>query len=199
MVGAGRRGVPGPLTYLALGDSYTIGTGASSASRAWPALIGARLGVEVVNPAVNGYTTADLIRFELPLLGQVRPRLVSLLIGANDLVQGSPESRYQKALRIIHDAIAAAGPESVLCVSMPDWSVTPAAGEFGEPEDIRRRIDAFNRIAREEARARHLLWADVSEVSRAGSLSADGLHPDDAQYAAWAAAIWEVVAESWSS
>ena len=51
----------GPLHYLALGDSYTIGTGASDESHSWPAIIAARLGAELTNPAVNGFTTLDLM------------------------------------------------------------------------------------------------------------------------------------------
>ena len=199
MVGIGRRGAARPLSYLALGDSYTIGTGASTPAAAWPAIIARRLGADLANPAVNGFTTADLIREELPLLDRLRPRLVSLLIGANDIVQGFSAQRYAAALREIHGAIAAVQPASVLGVAIPDWSITPTAAAFGRPDQIRSRIDSFNQIARVEAEARGWLWADVVPASRAGSLSADRLHPDDAQYAAWAEVIWEVVAAPWSA
>src|SRR5579872_804859 len=82
------------LRYLALGDSYTIGTGASDPSRSWPSIIAARLEseggrpVELVNPAVNGFTTDDLIEHELPYLARFKPQLVTVLIGVNDLVRG---------------------------------------------------------------------------------------------------------------
>lgn len=151
-----------------------------------------------MNPAVNGFTTADLIRRELPLLERVRPRLVSLLIGANDVVQGASAERYRAALSSIHDAIAAVAPASVLAVSVPDWSGTPAAGSFGDPSAIRRRIDEFNEIARGEAGARGALWADVAPASRGATLAGDGLHPDDSQYATWAELIWQVVHEPWT-
>ena len=151
-----------------------------------------------MNPAVNGFTTADLVRHELRLLEQVRPRLVSLLIGANDIVQGFSPQRYADALRRIHDAIAAVAPASVLCVSIPDWSETPAARTFGDPRAIRRRIDAFNGIARAEAEGRGALWADVVPASRGAALAADLLHPSDAQYAAWSELIWDVVGAPWT-
>src|SRR5207245_1150930 len=83
-----------PERFLALGDSFTIGTG-TSPDRSFPAVLvgiwgeaGAR--VELANPAVNGYTTDDLIAEELPLVASFRPDLVTLLIGANDIVQGAP-------------------------------------------------------------------------------------------------------------
>src|SRR5205809_6332509 len=96
------------IRYLALGDSYTIGTGASDESRAWPSIIAARLGAELTNPAVNGYTTKDLIRYELPLVRKVKPELVTVLIGLNDLVQGRTSDEYRRSLHTIYDQPAEA-------------------------------------------------------------------------------------------
>ena len=95
------------MRYLALGDSYTIGTGASDGSRSWPSIIAARMGVELTNPAVNGFTTLDLIRHELPYLERSRPDFVSILIGVNDLVQGRTPDQYRESLKVIYDRISA--------------------------------------------------------------------------------------------
>src|ERR687887_743546 len=203
-------GSSGPVRYLALGDSYTIGTGASGPEAAFPSRLRRRLeeyagrGVEVVNPAVNGYTTADVVRDELPLLQRARPDLVSVLVGANDVARGWSLDDYQRGVRTIYAAVAraVARPLAVLAVSIPDWSVTPAARGFGEPEELRTRIETCNAIAQVEAQAHGFLWADVSEVSRAlgrEGLSEDGLHPDDRQYEAWAEAIWSAVGPRWAS
>ncbi len=122
-----------PSAYLALGDSYTIGTGASDESRSWPAIIAARLNAELTNPAVNGYTTLDLIRHELPLVKGLQPDLVSVLIGVNDLVQGRTPEQYRDSLRTIYEEVAtlklAAG--RVAAVSIPTWSYAPAAADYG--------------------------------------------------------------------
>jgi tryptophan 2,3-dioxygenase len=203
-------GSSGPVRYLALGDSYTIGTGASGPEAAFPSRLRPRLeeyagrAVEVVNPAVNGYTTADVVRDELPLLDRVRPDLVSVLVGANDVARGWSLDDYQRGVRTIYAAVAraVARPSAVLAVSIPDWSVTPAARGFGRPDELRTRIETCNAIAQVEARTHGFLWADVSEVSRAlgrDGLSEDGLHPDDRQYEAWAEAIWSAVGPRWAS
>jgi lysophospholipase L1-like esterase len=86
----------------------------------------------------------------------------------------------------------------VFAVSIPNWSVVPAARDYGDPEQIRNLTDTFNDIAREEAMARGFGWIDITAASlsglgSAGWISADGLHPGDRQYAAWAEVIWHSV------
>ena len=183
------------LRYLALGDSYTIGTGASDDAHAWPAIIASRLGAELTNPAVNGYTTLDLIRDELPLVKRVDPDLVSVLIGVNDLVQGRTPEQYRESLRQIYEAVAG---RRVFSVSIPTWSYVPAAADFGGAARVDRLTTTFNEIAREEAEARGYRWIDIgpasiSGIGTRGWIASDHLHPADAQYAAWAEAIWTLL------
>ena len=185
------------MRYLALGDSYTIGTGASDESKSWPAIIAARLPAELTNPAVNGYTTEDLIRDELPLVKVVDPNLVTVLIGVNDLVQGRSLDQYRHSLATIYDTIE---DRPVVAVSIPTWSYAPAAAGFGGADYVERLTGEFNDVARGQATARGFAWVDLGPVSasRIGTpewIASDQLHPGDAQYAAWADVIWPVVRE----
>ena len=201
---AGGRGkvISGLVKYLALGDSYTIGTGASDESRAWPSIIAARLGAELTNPAVNGYTTVDLIRNELSYLERDRPDVVSILIGVNDLVQGRSAEQYRESLRTIYDRVQELSlPKGrVIAVSIPAWSYVPAAADFGGAEHVALMTSVFNEVAREEAEARGFTWVDITEASTSGVgakgwIASDELHPGDAQYAAWAEAIWKAAGD----
>jgi tryptophan 2,3-dioxygenase len=196
------------LRYLALGDSFTIGTGTAGPENAFPARLaghaGERSGIEleVTNPSVDGYTTADLIREELPLLAAVRPHLVSILVGANDLVRGWSRETYEGGLRTIFDAVAAAvpAPGSVLVVTVPDWSLAPAASAFGSPDHLRVEIDGRNELAMSEARRRGFRVFDIVPISRrlgVAGLGPDHLHPAQAQYDRWADEIWEAVGPDW--
>jgi acyl-CoA thioesterase-1 len=199
------------LTYLALGDSYTIGTGASHESRNFPSLLAQRIEhetsrpVRVVNPAVNGFTTIDLLGKELGFIRELQPDLVTVLIGVNDLVRGRSPEAYRESLDEIYDAIATLGLPGarVAAISIPDWSVVPAARHYGGPELIHSLTEQFNGIARTAATAHGFTWVDITEVSRRGLgtfdwISVDELHPGDPQYAAWAEKIWDAIRGAWS-
>jgi lysophospholipase L1-like esterase len=146
---------------------------------------------------VGGFTTLDLIARELSHVRRLRPDLISILIGVNDLVRGRTAGDYRASLVAIYDEVAArkAADGRVFAISLPNWSVVPAARQFGDPEQIRELTDAFNDIAREEAAERGFGWIDITAASISGLgtpgwISSDGLHPGDAQYAAWAEVIW---------
>jgi acyl-CoA thioesterase I len=200
------------IRYLALGDSYTIGTGLASVAQNFPSLLARRLteetglDVALTNLGVNGYTTADLIREELPVARTLRPELVTILIGANDLVQGSDEAAYRGRLQLIYQAIKQLGvpAKQVLAISIPDFSPLPGAAPFGSPSELRTRVDAFNETARAAATSEGFGYADITEISREASrghdwLAADRLHPGPTQHRAFADHLWEVAGPTWTS
>ena len=184
--------------FLALGDSFTIGTG-TTPDRSFPAILVRRwsergISCDLRNPAVNGYTTDDLIRDELPLVASYAPDLVTILIGANDIVAGSPEDRYRAQLRRIHDRIVTEAPGARrFALPQPDWSVAPASVAFGDASVVARTIERFNEIAREEAERAGASYVDIfplmRDQMRRGMFAPDGLHPSAEAYAQWADAL----------
>jgi acyl-CoA thioesterase-1 len=188
------------LRYVALGDSYTIGTSVREAER-WPNQLVAHVpGLELVaNLGVNGYTSRDLIRDELPRLASLRPELLSVLIGVNDVVQGVPESTYRTNVGLILDEVVRwVGASRALVVTTPDYTVTPSGAAFGDPAQQAAGIRANNAIITELATARAIAVADIHDLSlrAAGTRSlvaGDGLHPSGAQYALWVERIIPVV------
>jgi acyl-CoA thioesterase-1 len=186
---------PAPATrYLALGDSFTIGTGATP-QQSFPARLAARASceVELRNAAVNGYTTADVIDDELPALAGFAPTFVTLAIGANDIVRGSTPDEYRVRLRRILAAVRATGVARVVTIPQPDWSLSPAAQAFGDPAEIHARIVEANAILRDETAAAGGTYADLFDLmesqARAGLVARDGLHPSAEAYDAWAAEL----------
>jgi len=189
------------VRYVALGDSYTIGTSVA-VDEAWPSQLVERLdGLQLVaNLAVNGYTSSDVIERELPELDALQPELVSLLIGVNDVVQGVSDSEYAANVALILDRLVeAVGEGRIVCVATPDYTLTPRGGSFGDPVQQSDRIVRVNAILREACDQRGISFVpQVFEISQRVTedptlVADDGLHPSGAQYALWTDAIEPVV------
>lgn len=192
-----------PLRYVALGDSYTIGTSEAVDAR-WPNQLVARLDEAatgqgpaqarldlVANLGVNGYTSRDVVAAELPALDGLRPGFLTLLIGVNDVVQGVPADVYRaNVVAILDDLVGRVGTGRVVVVTTPDYTVTPAGSDYGDPADQAAAIRAFNAILSEVAGAHGVTVVDIHDLSlRAATdrslVASDGLHPSGAQYALW--------------
>lgn len=200
---AGPSVTEGGLRYVALGDSYTIGTSVTSAE-SWPSQLAAReprLQL-VANLGVNGYTSRDLIEAELPALHGLAPEFVTLMIGVNDVVQGVPEETYRANLGVILPAVLAEVPAArVVCVATPDYTVTPQGSAFGSPAQQRAGIQRVNQILGELCTARGIPFVpDIFQISEAAAtdrslVAGDGLHPSGKQYRLWVDAIQPVAEE----
>ena len=188
------------MRYVALGDSYTIGTSVDAVER-FPDQLARRIpGLELVaNLGVNGYTTADLIRDELPALSGLAPGFVTLLIGLNDVVQDIPLVTYEANVVKIFDVLLAAVPvDRLVIVSIPDYTVTPAGADYGDPSAKSAAIVDANSTMERLAGERGVPFVDIYDVSLGAAsdrslVAADGLHPSGRQYAMWVERIEPVV------
>jgi lysophospholipase L1-like esterase len=176
----------GPLVAF-YGDSYTLGTGASSPDRRWSSLISADRGWREFNPSVNGLGFVNnrpaTGAGDLPdLIIAERPDIVFVTMGLND------NFSYDRGAGRIHSAIVddlgrlrAALPDARFVVVEPFWYT-------GDRPDS---VDTIIGWVRDEAAAIGAEW--IPGASRwldghyAGSpdswMAADGLHPDDTGYA----------------
>jgi acyl-CoA thioesterase I len=197
--------MPGRLRYVALGDSYTIGTALTRPSDRWPdrlvAAVDTPPGLELVaNLGVNGFTSRDVIEVELPQVAALRPAFVSLLVGVNDVVQGVPADTYRTNAARILDALLGLLPASrLVTVATPDYTVTPQGASYGDPATRAAAIRAINAILPELAADRRIAFVDIHDLSLRAAhdrslVADDGLHPSGAQYALWVERIAPVVA-----
>ena len=191
---------PDTMTFLALGDSYTIGESVDSTLR-WPVQLTEALrgeGVPVREPIIvarTGWTTDELADGIAGAGITGTFDLVTLLIGVNNQYRGREVEEYRVQLRdLLSQAIAFAGgdPERVLVLSIPDWGVMPFA-EGRDREQIALEIDEYNGVKQIECGKAGVTYLDITEVSRgAGSdaslVAGDGLHPSGAMYGLWAEA-----------
>jgi lysophospholipase L1-like esterase len=200
-------GAATPLRFVALGDSYTIGTAVRTRAERWPDQVVARLrgadGSErlelTANLGVNGFTSRDLIDQELPRLSTLAPGFASILVGVNDVVQGVSAADYEaNAGRILDELLALLPANRILAVATPDYTVTPQGAAYGDPVVQSGGIRRNNAILGGLALDRGIAFVDIHDLSlRAATdrslVADDGLHPSGAQYRLWAERIAPVV------
>jgi lysophospholipase L1-like esterase len=197
--------VAAAITYLALGDSYTIGEGAPATGR-WPvhlAKMARAQGLALAKPTIiarTGWTTAELQEAIRAAHNPHTYGLVSLLIGVNNQYRGQSVALYRTEFRaLLATAIAFAGgqPQHVLVLSIPDWGQAPFA-EGRDRAQIAVEIDQFNAVAHEECQHADVAFVDITPLTRtpasdAKQFVADGLHYTGAQMRQWAALALPVV------
>lgn len=196
------------LRYVALGDSYTIGTSVALGER-WPDRLVAALGTGldrmprlklVANLAANGRTSGDVLRDQLPRLNTLEAGFVTFQIGVNDVVQGVSSDRYQENVRAVLDALLTRLPAGrLLTVTTPDYTVTPAGADYGDPVTRRGGIVRINAILAQLAADRGIAIVDIFDLSQRVAadrslVAHDGLHPSARQYDLWVERIEPVVA-----
>lgn len=148
---------------------------------------------------MNGYTSADLIRDQLPALPGLAPEFVTLGIGVNDVVQDVPRATYEANVITILDVLQAAVPsDRIVTVSIPDYTVTPAGADYGDPETKRAGIVQENATMARLTGERGIAFVDIFDISSRAAddrslVASDGLHPSGAQYALWVERLAPVV------
>lgn len=185
-------------SYLALGDSYTIGEGVpvyenfpyqtvQLLRKAGYNLYAA----EIV--AKTGWTTDELQTGIATSRLLVNYDLVSLLIGVNNQYRGRSIPEYaQQFEALLQQAIGFAGKQAdhVFVLSIPDWGVTPFAnGRDGIT--IAQEIDAFNAVNKMLAEKYAVNYIDITPGTRLAAhdtslLAADQLHYSQKEHALWA-------------
>jgi lysophospholipase L1-like esterase len=147
--------------------------------------------------ARTGWTTGELAAAIEQTEFEPEYELVSVLIGVNNQYRGYDLEPYREEFAdLLKRAIAFAGgePGHVLVLSIPDWGMTPFAGnDRRTAETITTEIAAFNAINREETLRLGAVYIDIFPISQGAYadpdlIAADGLHPSAAQYELWAEA-----------
>ena len=199
---------PRQITFLALGDSYTIGE-AVAADQSWPSQLAEALpagGIEVTDLRVvarTGWTTTDLITVAAKGQNRFEYDLVTLLIGVNNQFQGLPFEMFEKEFAELLDMAinyAAGDTSHVVAVSIPDYGVTPS-GALRGAERIRREIDLYNNRGREIAEGYGIPYVDITTISRLAAddstlVAIDNLHFSGKMYALWVERLLPVVIDA---
>jgi lysophospholipase L1-like esterase len=181
----------GELLYVALGDSAAQGIGASEPGRGYVGILAERmahrsgLSVRTVNLSVSGATVDQAVDYQLPRLAKLRPDVVTVSIGANDIPSWNARA-FETGLATIFAAL----PAQAIVADLP---------YFYLPGN-ERKVAVANGLVHRLAKERGLAVAELhATTKRPGILGAvtlfagDRFHPNDRGYALWASAFARLV------
>jgi lysophospholipase L1-like esterase len=194
------------LTYLALGDSYTIGELVPKEQNFPHQLVHLlrKQHLDVADPliiATTGWTTDELQAAIREHRLHETFSFVTLLIGVNNQYRGRELDNYRKEFTgLLDQAIVFANghTQNVFVLSIPDWGVT-AFAEGRDRAQIAKEIDDYNAANKEITLAHKCHYLDITDSTRkngtdAAFLAEDGLHPSGKEYAVWAERLAPMVA-----
>lgn len=193
-------------SYLALGDSYTIGESVPAAEN-FPnqtAQLLRNAGFDFEAPeiiATTGWTTDELQNAILKHKLQATFDVVTLLIGVNNQYRERAVENYKPEFELLlQQAIHFAGnnPHHVIVLSIPDWGVTPFAVDRNRNR-IAKEIDAFNAVNKSISEKYEVHYLDITPGTREAAhdrslIATDGLHPSGKEYSLWATELEKVIA-----
>jgi len=190
------------LSFLALGDSYTIGESVSQDQR-WPnQMVDIALNQDVFFDQPNiiaktGWRTEQLIDTLNKINFNKKFDYVSLMIGVNNQYSLKPIDIFRSDLiKLLDMSIGySIKRDNVVLISIPDWGVTPFAEGY-DRNIIKEDIDQFNSVIKDIANTNNILYVDVTEISRRAMIEKDliandSLHPSGKMYKEWAEKIYD--------
>ena len=189
------------LTYLALGDSYTIGEGVNASDR-YPMQLVQEWNKAAKKPfaspliiAKTGWTVDELeAGIQATTIAAEGYDLVTLLIGVNNQYRGRTVESYTLDFeKMLQRAIAFArgNKAHVIVLSIPDWGVTPFAISKGvNPAQVAKQIDDYNEKKKEICEKYGIKFIDITVEYRVNGglpegVVEDQLHPSKLIYGQW--------------
>lgn len=175
-----------PISYVALGDSFTAGHDGEEGGR-WPDRLAAGLGLEPEagyrNLAREGATSEE-VGGQVNDALQLEPDLITLICGANDVLLSlhpDPDA-YAERLSGMFDRLRYARPEAaILTATAPERLRFMRLGRRTRSR-VLESLHAFNRVTRSVAADHGVLCLEVAEhdgLDDPANFADDGLHASE--------------------
>ncbi|MDQ3239188.1 MAG: SGNH/GDSL hydrolase family protein [bacterium] len=182
--------------YFAFGDSYTVGESVKK-DQSFPSLLVRKIndsGVRLEKRgelARTGWNSGDLIG-EMENSRLEKADLATLLIGANDIVQGVSVGEFEENLRKLIEMIAkyVNQKDKLIVLTIPDFTKTKVGTRFGNDGKTAKEIVAFNSVIEKVSRENGVTVVDIYPISLNMEndlelVATDSLHPSGKLYRKW--------------
>lgn len=189
------------FVYVAMGDSTVEGIGTSHLSKSFPALVFEKIKQDkkeasFYNLGKGGARVKDVIELQLPKAISLKPDLVTISVGANDLRHKTKLKDFEKGYYFLIKTLREKTNAQIIISNIPDISLLPSLSIFVKylAKFMSRRL---NRVIAKHAKQFKCILIDLYEGSRIYSkkykdlIAGDGFHPSDRGYSLWAKAIIE--------
>lgn len=178
----------GEIVYLALGDSAAQGIGASKPMKGYAGLIAEHIerksskSLRVINLSKTGATLKDYLDEQAPIISTLKPDIVTIEIGANDIKRFAPE-RFRREFKKVLETL----PDGAYVSNMPLFNSRPSL--IGKAKHASRIIEE------ELKQYPKLIFVDLEKVTRENQsvfgFAPDLFHPNNLGYKNWSNAFVE--------
>ena len=166
---------------LAYGDSLTFGIGANSNTQSYPAVLQQLTGLTVINAGISGEVTAQGLQRLPRVLDTIKPSLVILCHGGNDLIRRLGNEQLKNNLNQMIALIQKSGAEVVL-LGVPSFNLT-----FSVP-------DLYTELAET-----HMLPIELEilpSIERDPKMKSDQIHPNAFGYKIMATSLQSLLVKT---
>ncbi len=196
-----KNGEVATTTYVSLGDSLTAGAGAFSYDETYPYLLASKMtnagaNIKLNNFSVSGYKTQDLIDDLLEPAIAVKPDIVTLLIGVNDIHNHVGKENFKKNYKYILDRLTKETKAKIYLINIPyigsNTAIVPPLDYYFETE-----TNEYNKIIKELATQYNLKYIDLNSPTKdlfktdGPHYATDSFHPSALGYSLWANIIYD--------
>lgn len=194
-----------PFVYVALGDSTVEGIGASHPSKSYASLVYSDLQrhyspVTYHNFGKGGARVGDVTAHQLSQTVETQPQLITLSIGANDVIKRTNLRLFRAELHKLLGTLREQTTALIVMTNIPDFSFNNRIPASVKPV-VRWRIRRYNAIILRAAAMNGVVLIDTFKDSAVtanrfpDALSADNFHPSDLGYTLWANTMLTVIHE----
>ncbi|MEM7411767.1 MAG: GDSL-type esterase/lipase family protein [Myxococcota bacterium] len=180
--------VPSEIIYAAFGASDSVGIGAVPLKQGYVWQIRDALDRQVEDvrllnlgiPAADARGIRDVLT--LALRSGLRPDLVTLWTGTNDVIAGEDPDTFETHLEAILELLTEETEATIVVGDLPDLTMIPRFREEPNAFVTKARVDAFNAAIQRQVSRYEVLLVPMaaSPVASQCVSSVDGFHPNNA-------------------
>lgn len=182
------------IKYVSLGDSLTVGVGSNNITQTYPYIFAQSLSkfmsVSLVNLAIRGATSSDVINSQLEKAVAENPNYVSLFIGVNDVYGFKSNKEFEENFDRITTVLINNTQAKIIILNIP-YLGSDSLIVFPYNNIFNYRVQQFNKIISKTSSEKNIILIDLYTPTKeifskqSNFYSSDNFHPSADGYLLW--------------